>query len=247
MENNSIRCLLVDDETEGLDVLESILLSTNEVEIVAKTDASEKVIGEVIEKKPDIVFLDINMPQKSGIEILKDINRLNLNVKVIFVTAFDNFVFDALKNFAFDYLIKPIDRIELKETLIRYRQEFNKDNGYDELVSNLDSVNKIKVPAIFGSLFYSPDDIVHFEAEGAYTSIYLTSGQKEMTSCNLGKLEEKLKPKGFFRISRSALINLKYLTRLDRKSKICILTTGNIIRELDVPKKKMHYIDEQIS
>lgn len=247
MENNIIKCLLVDDEIEGLDMLESLLLDADDIEVVGKIDDPVKVVRAVIDKKPDIVFLDINMPNKSGIEILKDINSLNLNVKVIFVTAFDHFVFEALKNFAFDYLVKPIDRFELQETLIRYRQEMSKSNNYEEFISSLDSINKIKIPSNCGSLFFNPDDIIYFEADGSYTSIFLTSGKKETTSSNLGKLEERLNQNGFFRISRSVLINLKYLTKLDRKSKTCTLIAGEIKKDLEVPKKKMHYIDEQIS
>lgn len=247
MESNIIKCMLVDDEIEGLDMLESLLLGSEGIEVVAKIEHANNAVREVIDKKPDIVFLDINMPNKSGIEVLKEINNLNLNVRVIFVTAFDHFVFEALKNFAFDYLVKPIDRIELQETLIRYKLEKSKSNNYEEFLSSLDKLNKIKIPVNFGSLFFDPDEIVYFEADGAYTSIVLSDGKIETTSSNIGRLEEKLKQNGFFRISRSLLINLKFINRLDRKTKTCTLVANNNTFTLEVPKKKMHQIDEQIS
>lgn len=247
MENNTIKCLLVDDEIEGLDMLEGLLVETEDVEVVGKIDDANQVVREVIDKKPNIVFLDINMPNKSGIEVLKEINALNLNVRVIFVTAFDHFVFEALKNFAFDYLVKPIDRIELQETLIRYKHDRKKNVSYNDFINSLDTLNKIKIPVNFGSLFFDPDDIVYFEADGSYTSIFLTNDKVETTSLNIGKLEDRLKQNGFFRISRSLLVNLKFISRLDRKSKTCTLVANGKKYVLEVPKKKMHFIDEQIS
>lgn len=247
MESNIIKCLIVDDETEGLDMLDSLLGVNEDVRIVAKIDDPTQAVHEVIDKKPDIVFLDINMPNKSGIEVLKEINSLNLNVRVIFVTAFDHYVFEALKNFAFDYLVKPIDRIELQETLIRYREDRNKGVNYNDFLVSLDTINKIKIPVNFGSIFFAPDDIVYFEADGAYTNLVLSNGRSETTSANIGKFEDKLSKQGFFRISRSILVNLKFLSRLDRKSKTCTLVAEGNEYILDVAKKKMHLIDEQIS
>jgi len=247
MENNTIKCLLVDDEVEGLDMLESLLFRTKDVEIVGKIKDPNLVVREIIDKTPDMIFLDINMPDKSGIEVLKEINNLNLNVRVVFVTAFDHFVFDALKNSAFDYLVKPIDRIELQETLIRYRQDMSKNISYNDFIKTLDTVNKIKINVTFGSLFFNPDDIVYFEADGAYTSIVLKEGRKEVSSLHLGKLEEKLNVNGFFRISRSVLINLKYLTKLDKKTRTCTLVIDGKPKDLPVSKARMHLIDEHIS
>lgn len=247
MDSNIIKCLLVDDEDESLDMLESLLLGDDDIDVVAKINDPVKVVRQVIDKKPDIVFLDINMPNKSGIEILKDINNLSQGVKVIFVTAFDHFSFEAIKNSIYDYLVKPIDRMELQETLHRYRQERKKFNNYEELAKRLDTINKIKFPSNVGTLFFNPDDIVYFEADGAYTTIALKSGEFETTSYNIGKLEEKLKESGFFRVSRSLLINLNLISKLDRKTKTCTLVADGKEFVLEVPRKNMHNIEEQIS
>lgn len=242
MENENIKCLLADDEQAGLDILESILQTNRGVDVIGKVSNPEKVISEIIEKEPDLVFLDINMPNKSGIDLLKEINSLNINVKVIFVTAFDDYAIEALKNDAFDYLVKPIDRGDLNTALFKYKNTVKKS---DQL--NTTEFDKIKIPVNYGSLFFNYDDIVYLEADGSYTKIVLSDNKEEITSVNIGKLESKLHSANFFRASRSLIINLKYLSKLDRKTKTCTLLSGGNEYNLVVPKNKIHLIDEQLS
>lgn len=233
MKTDKVSCVLVDDEIEGLDILEFLLNQINDVEVLSKVDNAQMVISELLEYEPDIVFLDINMPEKSGLDLLKEINNLRLDISVIFVTAFDQYVFDALKNSAFDYLVKPVDREELDATIQRFKENRENLPPLSDIINSIEGVSKIKIPINYGSLFFDSHEMVYFEADGNYTTIFLTDGSKELTTLNIGKLEDKLKGRTFFRISRSIIINLKYLYRIDRRDKKCIVRFGD--KECDLP------------
>lgn len=238
-----VRCVLVDDEIEGLDILESLLMQIEGVSVLSKVSDSQNVITELNANKPDIVFLDINMPKKSGLDLLKEINNLNIEVSVIFVTAFDQYIFEALKNSAFDYLVKPVDRDELRETIERFIENRDDMPALSEVINSIEGVAKIKIPINYGSLFFDSDDLVFFKADGTYTSIMLSDGGTELTSLNIGKLEDKLKGKTFFRISRQVLINLKYLYKLDRREKQCYVRVGEDEFILPVSRQYISVLD----
>jgi len=124
MDNTAI---IVDDEQDGLDSLERLLGFCNNIKIVGKANTVEKAIQQITTKKPDILFLDIEMPRMSGFEVLEVINKQGLNPIVIFTTGYDQYAMKAIKKQAFDYLLKPIILDELKETINRL---FQIQNGF---------------------------------------------------------------------------------------------------------------------
>lgn len=240
---DEISCVLVDDEIEGLDILETLLLQIEGVQVVSKISNPHLVIGELLAHKPDIVFLDINMPNKSGLDLLKEINALDIEVAVIFVTAFDQYIFEALKNSAFDYLVKPVDRAELKSTIERFRDNREEMPPLSDIINSLEGISKIKIPISCGSLFFDQEEMIYFKADGNYTTIYLTGGDTELTSLNIGKLEEKLKGRTFFRISRQVIINLRYLYKLDKRDKECIIRIEKDEIKLPVSRQYVSLLD----
>ena len=116
-----ITCIIVDDEKEARDRAECLLKMFNEIRIIAKIGDSDIAIKKIIEQKPNIVFLDIEMPRKNGFDIVKEIKQNNIFPTFIFVTAYSQYAIAAIKNAAFDYLLKPVDIDELKETIERYK------------------------------------------------------------------------------------------------------------------------------
>jgi two-component system LytT family response regulator len=240
---DDVSCILVDDEIEGLDILETLLLQIEGVNVLAKVNDSQMLIAELIAHRPDIVFLDINMPKKSGLDLLKEINALNIEVAVIFVTAFDQYVFEAIKNSAFDYLVKPVDREELRNTLERFCENREEVPPLTEIINSLEGVSKIKIPVSTGSLFFDQEEMIYFVADGNYTNIHLLGKDIELTSLNIGKLEEKLACRTFFRISRQMIVNLKYLYKLDKKEKECILRVGDEEISLPVSRQYISLLD----
>jgi len=219
--------LLVDDEQVAVDHLAELLKQFPRINIVAKTTSSNEVIDLVNTHAPDLLFLDIQMPGKNGLEILKEISFLEKPPKVIMVTAYDQFVLDALRNCAYDYILKPCDQDELARLIGRLDHI---DSAADEkknigrLLSALS--HKIQVKGVYEDYYFNPSEILFLEAEGKYTRFHLLSQKPVLSSINLSHFEKELSRDTFKRISKSFLINTAFLYKLDKKKKVVVLKTG---------------------
>ncbi len=122
MTSEEISCIIIDDEPQTRNRLETQLLKFDNIKVLSKEGVPEEAIEKVIELKPDIVFIDVEMPRLNGFDVVKAIRERNCHPTFIFVTAYNQYAIKAIKNGAFDYLLKPIDIDELAETLRRYQQ-----------------------------------------------------------------------------------------------------------------------------
>ncbi|WKK65864.1 response regulator transcription factor [Lutimonas zeaxanthinifaciens] len=120
MNISKIRTVLVDDEERALNRMKILLSNFEEIEVLEAINDSEYAINYIMESDPDLVFLDIEMPLKTGLEVAEEINKHNLKTKIIFMTAHEHYAIKAIKKEAFDYLLKPIGIDELKVTLERF-------------------------------------------------------------------------------------------------------------------------------
>ena len=124
-----ITCIIIDDEQEACDRLESLVQKVDGIDVLSKETTAEKGIKAVAELFPDLVFLDIEMPGKSGFDIVSDIREQGLSPNFIFVTGYDQYAIKAIRSAAFDYLLKPVDIDELRETIDRFAEVLkNKQN-----------------------------------------------------------------------------------------------------------------------
>jgi len=245
-----IKTILVDDEPDAINLLKDLLVDIEEIEILATAKNVNNAYQVIIEHEPDLIFLDIQMPEQSGFELVKKLQNENIHLTIIFVTAFDEFAIQAIKHAAFDFLLKPIDRNELAEAIKRFKEEKqNKSvpDKLDRLLAKLEQPKKIRFNTRTGYLLIDPEEIVYCESDGNYSDIHLTSGKKEIITCNLRGMEEKLPAEYFFRISRFNIVNLKYLARVDRKSKICELSAKDTNYQLHIPKKRIKELEKVLS
>jgi two-component system LytT family response regulator len=233
-----IRTIIVDDEPNSREMLEHLLLATNnDIEVIDKCENVDTAFSAIKEHKPDIIFLDIEMPGGSGFDLIQKLQETPLNPTVIFVTAYNQFAIKAIKYSAFDYLLKPIDIDDLNDALDRYRKKVRETTSSSEsfrsnaqkFLEHVGSMQKIKFSMRNGSLFVDPDEIVWCEASGSYTIIHFHNKKDEVVSVSMKEVEQILSNLSFFRVSRSAIINLRYLTRVDRRNKICIVQKDDVI------------------
>ena len=117
---NKIKCVVIDDEKEACDRLESLLGKISYIDLIAKKTDAESGIKAIIESSPEIVFLDVEMPAKSGFDVVNEIHKIGLYPTFIFVTGYNQYAIKAIRNAAFDYLLKPVDIDELKEAINRF-------------------------------------------------------------------------------------------------------------------------------
>ncbi len=203
---NKLTSLIVDDELHGRENLKKILIDyCPEVEVLEVAESVLKAIELVKIHKPDVVFLDINMPVLDGFDFLAEFEERNF--MAVFVSAYEEFGIKAVKAGAVDYLLKPINIKELKQTIKKLSALKNKKISV-ELSAESD---KLMLPASNGFEVVLTDKIIRLEAEGCYTKIILIEGKNKIISRTLKEFENTLSDKYFFRTHKSHIINLKHI------------------------------------
>jgi two-component system LytT family response regulator len=239
-----MKALIIDDENKARRLLEALLLDVCP-EITHIYQASDLVSGVKLidEEQPDIVFLDIEMPNHSGLQILDFFEGKAVNFQIIFVTAYNQYALEAFKLSAVDYLLKPVDIKELKKAVdkvITAYQEKNITNQFDDLKKAFKqlSLNKIALEIPKAIIFVTHDDIQLFEADGMYTKVYLSAGKTELICKPLKHFVEQLKDKPiFYKPHRSYLINLKNIKEFIKKDGFYILMDNDVTVPISKDKK----------
>lgn len=234
---HQITALVVDDDKKSREVLEYHLRRIPEIEIIGSASGADEALSLLLEKAPDILFLDVEMPGRSGFDLLADLRKLNIAPCIIFQTAFDKYAIEAIKHAAFDYLLKPIDKEELLVVLARYKNQTRQtklDEKINDLCHFLNRHEKIRFSTRHGFIMIDPVEIVYCKADWNYTEIWMGSEVKEVVTINLGKVEEALPSGDFYRISRSVIINRNFIEKLDRKTRMVNLCKGEHVVELKV-------------
>ena len=227
--NRSIRTLIVDDEPAARRRLERLLNQEQDINIIGEANTGKKALSMIREAKPDLVFLDIQMPIMSGIDLIREMGSAEMPV-VIFVTAYDQYAVKAFELAALDYLMKPFDDERFEKALDRARMTLYKQReGTDSSLANrletlLDSlspqeksglkyIERIAVD-IQGQLRIVPiTKIDYITASGNY--VYLHTGdEKLLVREQMQNLEEKLPPDQFYRIHRSSIVRLDEIERM---------------------------------
>lgn len=204
--------IIIDDEADARENLESLLKKyCKNLKVVASADSAESGLAKITELKPDLVFLDIQMPAGSGLDLIEKIG--DINFEVIFVTAFDEFAIKAIRLAALDYLLKPINIVELKEAVARAEetlQDKNAKKRFELLLHNQGGASKkIALSTFEGVVFVEVANIVRCEADDAYTTFHLADGDPIMISGSLKEYENLLSDTNFLRVHQSHLINME--------------------------------------
>ena len=209
--------ILIDDERKGRMALRQKLQDfLPQVELLGEAESGEEGMKLIASLQPQIVFLDIEMPEMNGFEMLKRIDEKKFHI--IFTTAYDHYAIKAIKYAAFDYLLKPIDIEELKLSIARVLDSLlssHTTKKLEVLEQNFQgrSLNKIAIPTVNELLFFNISDIIHLEAQSNYTVLYFVDHPKLVASRTLKDFEELLPADIFFRSHASHLVNLNYIKR----------------------------------
>lgn len=216
-----INAILVDDEPRARRVLRNLLTkSPKDISVVAECNSVQSAVKKIVELKPDVVFLDVQMPYYAGYEIFNFFEEINF--EIIFVTAYEDYVMKAFELCAIDYLVKPVDRERLDEALKKLDNrlvEKNKLLKYETLLNTMSSKkhSQIVIPELGNRRIIDLNNVIAIEAEGAYSKFYLLNAKPLLVSKNLKYFEDVLPRKGdFFRSHRGWIVNLKYLKTVNK-------------------------------
>lgn len=240
-----IRTIIVDDEPDAIAYLEDLVRDHPEVEIVERLTDASSVVNRILDLQPDLVFLDIQMPGRDGISVIRELRQLDLPVPVVFITAFDKYAIEALKHAAFDYLLKPVTPEELSESLTRFRAgmlKLDQAMKLEKLIERIDRHMKLRFNTRTGFIILDSNDVIYIESDRNYSTIFLTENRKEVITMNLGTIEELL-PSHFKRISRFHIINTGFMAKVDRKKHLCILSVDGRDYELPVNHKNIRGLE----
>lgn len=226
-----MRTIIVDDERLAREELKQLLKDYHEIEIVDFASNPEEAIQKINEKKPELIFLDIQMPGMTGFEMLKHLNEIP---KVVFITAYDEYAIKAFEVKALDYVLKPVDPARLEETIHKI---FKNEDDYisSEKAPKFDRANR---PLTINDSIFIKDgekcyyvslaDIRMFESDGNYVKVYFDKS-RPLILRSLNSLEERLDPEFFFRANRKFILNLKWINKIEN------WFNGGLQAELKVP------------
>lgn len=210
-----LNAVIIDDKAANIDLLHAFLTSYCPQVTVASAALNVEDGHALISKlKPSLVFLDIELGDGSGFDLLRKFKQINF--EVIFTTAYNQYAVQAFRENALDYLLKPIDIDLLQQAVAKAEKQIGLKITNEKIQSILQfptvvAGGKISVPVQNGYLFISPGDIYYCEASGSYTHIYMKTGKKILVSLRLKECEEMLPAAGFFRVHHSYLVNTQYI------------------------------------
>lgn len=212
----TIKCLVIDDERLARQELKRILTNHKTIEVIGECSSADEAIDAIEEHKPDLVFLDIQMPGKNGFSVLEEIVY---TPEVIFVTAYDEYALKAFEVNALDYILKPVDESRFEESLNKVIEKI-KSKKAEETVNieaptpQLGENDQVFVKDGEKCWFVELKTIRLFESEGNYVRVYFENN-KPLILKSLNNLDKKLSDKVFFRANRKHIINLKWIEKIE--------------------------------
>ncbi len=239
-----LTCLIIDDEQPCVETLEIMLKKKfhSQVNVLSTTTQPKEAAELIHTHQPDLIFLDVEMPHITGIELLRSLE--NINFQVIFTTAHQQYALEAIKLNAIDYLLKPISLDELSVAInkcITRKQQHGSDlvNAFLQQIKpgNL-SVKRISIPSNDTTQFVPINEIIRIESQSNYSVIYFTSRPKLLVAKTLKEFEDQLLPFDFLRVHNSHLINMEHVIGYKNVDGGYVIMNGNEVIEISRRKKQ---------
>ena len=245
-----MKAIIIDDESNCRELVSSLAKKyTPDLDIVAQYDNGSDALLEIEKLKPDVLFLDIEMPNMNGFDFLEKCQYTDFYL--IFTTAYNEYAIQAIKNHAFDYLLKPIKRTEFINTIERLQKEThaNQKSKIDELLNHLKidrNSQKIILATQEGMHFLEYDEIMYVKGEGSYTHYHCLDGSKYLISKTLKDAELKLTDSRFKRVHASYIINFDFVKKYQRgEGGFFILRDGTAVPVSRSKKQELLFLMEK--
>jgi two-component system, LytTR family, response regulator len=221
--NKTLKTVIIDDEPDAVAFISSIITEyCPDLEITGKAHNARTGIDLIREVKPDLVFLDVEMPNGTGFDLLSQFPEKNFDV--VFITAFNHYAIKAIKFSAVDYILKPININELIESVQRVIHKKNTNTtiagreNFEALLENIRNVRptRLVIPTSDGREYLDPHEIIRIEADRSYSWFHINGKRKVLVSRHLKEFQDLLSDRNFFRPHNSHLVNLDYVKKYVR-------------------------------
>lgn len=236
-----IKTLIVEDNKKSAELLKSYISNLfNDLELIGIANNLYEAVNLIFQERPSLVFLDINLQEESGFDILKKTNAEEY--EIIITTAYSEYTLLAIKNSAIDYILKPYDIEELKNAVNKARKQIElKKSPHNQQNIQTDKLDdRVFISTTEGLIFIKLDEIVCISADSSYSEFHLVNGSKVISSKRLSIYEEMLKNRLFIRVHKSYLINLKHVKKYQRgRGGYLCMTNGLVIKVGDSKKDEI--------
>jgi two-component system, LytTR family, response regulator len=237
-----LTAIIIDDEASSRNSLRQKLTHyCGGINIIGECENGEEGIKSIEEKKPDIIFLDVEMPRMNGFTMLQQLH--NKNFEVIFITAFEHYAIKAIKVSALDYLVKPVEIEDLKNAVEKATQKRKLSSGNERLelllqnlMTDKNELHRIAIPSMDGLQFVETGQIIYLEANSNYTCFYLVNHTKITVAKTLKDFEELLPLSVFMRIHHSYIINKNLVKKYIKGEGGQVVMSNDVV--LDVSRRK---------
>lgn len=227
-----IRSLIIEDEPGNVRIFKNLLKTyCPQVEVLGEAGTVDTAQALIQKTKPELVFLDIEMPGGNAFTLLDRLKPINF--EIIFVSAYDNYTLKAIKYSALDYILKPVNIEELITAVNKVSEKINSqqlqqrfENLYNNIVNSKKNPQSLAVPANFGYEFIVVNNIIRCEASGKYTYFHMIDRRKIISVRNLKEYEDLLSPDIFLRIHHAHLININFIKRFHKSKGIVEMEDG---------------------
>ncbi|WP_236002791.1 LytR/AlgR family response regulator transcription factor [Luteirhabdus pelagi] len=227
-----IKAYLVDDEPKALAILsDKIRRVCPDIEIIGTTQNPKEAIEFLRESPPDLLFLDVAMPEINGFEVLQQLEKPDF--EIIFATGYDEYAVQAIKHCAIGYLVKPIDNDELVDAVSKAKENISEKSALAKnkaLIENLQVKRfrdkKIIIPSQEGLEFLEIGNILHFEGIDGYTKIHINDRKPLLSSQSIGHFVKMLHDQDFYQVHKSHLINLNHINSYLNEGYVTIKDTN---------------------
>lgn len=211
------KVIIADDEPCDIMLILQLLKKFHNFKAVQTVTNAVDILTTIAEHQPDLLLLDIHIGETNGINLTEEIRSINSQLQIIFITGYTEYACEAYDHQACDYLIKPVSLSRLSKALKHFEEH------YTILNNRSDSQDIIRFNTQQGYILIHRNEIVCLEADQAYTQIRSIDNQVHHVSLNIGKIESILQPNLFVRVSRSAIVNARYISEIFRKKRSCLL------------------------
>jgi DNA-binding LytR/AlgR family response regulator len=246
-----IRVIIIEDEFSPRQMMrEKLMQNFTDIEIIAECENAEDALIEVLKSRPDLIFLDIQMPGKNGLWLADELLQMKGDTftppDIIFTTgySYSEYMLKAFELAAIDYLLKPVSITNLEKAIARYRERAGSTTGLQNMNKAINEEKLLKFKSYNGLFILRPEDIVYIEADRDYACMFFANGTKEDVFERLGEIEKKLPATTFIRTGKSVIINRNYIHKIT-DAKLQLVTSATTY-EVEISKEAMRQLKEKL-
>ncbi|MFA9389784.1 MAG: LytR/AlgR family response regulator transcription factor [Prolixibacteraceae bacterium] len=239
-----IQSLIVDDDSSSRNILKKFLEIGEKVTVVASVSSAAEALIAVEQFKPNVIFLDINMPEEDGLQFARRLISLGLDIQIVFTSAYRNYAATAYSLKPLDFIVKPFGLDEVFDVITKIENYFEVKSRQQKILNGISIPEKLRFKTLTGYVFLMPHEVLFIKVTSDRTELFLVNGATMRILSILKNLDQELQEYYFLKINRSVIINLKYVERVEKKSNICVIKANNLEYSFTLGGKVYGYIEQ---